>query len=137
MRHDPREFYPDQMKTIVSTPTAPASPLFSQGVRVGPLLFVSGMTGTDLGAGGLAGPTIQEQTRQALANCLEVVEAAGGTRADIAQVTVLLARPEGFAGMNEAYGEFFPSEPPARAVAKLGVELPGVLVSIMLTAHIA
>ena len=117
--------------TIVSTPHAPSSPLYSQGVKAGPFLFVSGMTGVD------AGPTIQEQTAQALRNCLAIVEAGGGAKRDIAQVTVLLTHPEDFAGMNEAYGAFFPSEPPARAVTKLGVELPNVLVSIMMTAYIA
>jgi 2-iminobutanoate/2-iminopropanoate deaminase len=123
------------MTTIVSTPKAPSSPLYSQGVRAGQLLFVSGMTGIDVAKGEQAGPTIQEQTTQALTNCLAVVEAAGGTRSDITQVTVLLAHPEDFAGMNEAYGAFFPSDPPARAVTRLGPELPGVLVSVMVTAY--
>src|SRR5690349_3179164 len=121
--------------TIVSTPNAPSSPLYSQGVQAGPFLFVSGMTGLDVSTGEQAGPTIQEQTTQALANCLTIVEAGGGTRADIVQVTVLLSRPDDFVGMNEAYGAFFPSEPPARAVTRLGPHLPGVLVSIMMTAY--
>jgi len=119
------------MKTIVSTPNAPSSPLYSQGVKAGPFLYVSGMTGTD------AGTTIQQQTTQALRNCLAIVEAGGGAQSDIVQVTVLLTHPEDFAGMNEAYGAFFASEPPTRAVTKLGVELPNVLVSIMMTAYIA
>jgi 2-iminobutanoate/2-iminopropanoate deaminase len=122
--------------TIVSTPNAPASPLYSQGVKAGPFLFVSGMTGIDTATGEQAGPTIQDQATQALANGLAIVEAGGGALADIVQVTVLLSRPEDFAGMNEAYGEFFPTEPPARAVTRLGPDLPGVLVSVMLTAHI-
>ena len=125
------------MTTIVSTPNAPSSPLYSQAVKAGPLLFVSGMTGVDVATGEQAGPTIQQQTAQALRNCLAIIEAGGGTKADIAQVTVLLTHPEDFAGMNEAYAEFFPSDPPARAVTKLGVELPNVLVSVMMTAHIA
>jgi len=119
------------MTTIVSTPNAPSSPLYSQGVKAGPFLFVSGMTGLDGGA------TIQEQTGQALRNGLAIVEAGGGAKADIAQVTVLLTHPEDFAGMNEAYAAFFPADPPARAVTRLGVELPNVLVSIMMTAYIA
>jgi 2-iminobutanoate/2-iminopropanoate deaminase len=93
------------------------------------------MTGIDTATGQQAGPTIQEQTTQALKNCLAIVEADGGTRADIAQVTVLLAQPDDFAGMNEAYGAFFPTDPPARAVTRLGPELPGVLVSVMMTAY--
>ena len=102
--------------TIVSTPHAPSSPLYSQGVQAGPFLFVSGMTGIDMATGAQAGSTIQEQTTQALTNCLTIVEAGGGALADIVQVTVLLSRPEDFAGMNEAYAAFFPAEPPARAV---------------------
>ena len=124
------------MKQIIATPDAPSSPLYSQGVKAGPFLYVSGMTGVDTATGQQAGPSIQDQTRQALRNCVAIVEAAGGSLADIVQVTVLLTHPEDFSGMNEAYAEFFGSEPPARAVTKLGVELPNVLVSIMMTAHI-
>ena len=124
-------------KQIISTPHAPSSPLYSQGVRVGPTVYVSGMVGVDTVSGQLAGPTIQEQTRQALANCVAIVEAGGGSLDDIAQVTVLLSDPDDFVGMNEAYGEFFASEPPARAVATLGAVLPGVLVSVMVTAYVS
>ena len=124
------------MKQIVTTSHAPTSPLYSQGVRIGSLLFVSGMTGADVATGQLAGLTIQEQTRQALRNCLAVVEAGGGTQEDVVQVTVLLTNPEDFAAMNEEYAKVFVRDPPTRAVTKLGVELPNVLVSIALTAHI-
>jgi len=96
---------------------------------------VSGTTGIDPATGGLAGATIQEQTRQALRNCKAVVEAAGGTLDDVVQVTVLLANPADFAGMNEEYARVFATQPPARAVTKLGVELPNFLVSIMMTAY--
>lgn len=124
-------------KQIIVTGAAPGSPLYSQGVRVGPFVYVSGMVGVDTATGELAGATIQEQARQALRNCVAIVEAGGGTLDDVVQVTVLLADPADFAGMNEAYGEVFTANPPTRAVAKLGVELPGVLVSIMLTAYVA
>jgi len=123
-------------KQVITTSKAPASAFFSQGVRVGSTVYVSGMTGTDPSTGTLAGATIQSQTRQALRNCEAVLAAAGATLADVAQVTVLLTNPADFAGMNEAYAEVFATEPPARAVTKLGVELPGVLVSIMMTAHL-
>ena len=56
------------------------------------------MTGVDVTTKRLAGTTIQEQTRQALRNCGEVVNAAGGTLDDVVQVTVLLADPADFAG---------------------------------------
>lgn len=121
---------------IVRTSAAPSSALYSQGVRAGQLLFVSGMVGTDAATGQLAGTTIQAQTHQALRNCLAIVEAGGGTLSDIVQVHVLLANPGHFSAMNEAYAEVFTTDPPTRAVSKLGVELPDVLVSIAVTAHI-
>jgi 2-iminobutanoate/2-iminopropanoate deaminase len=124
-------------KQIVRTEKAPTSPLYSQAVKVGSTIYVSGMAGIDVATKQLAGATIQQQTRQALRNCAAIVEAGGGRLADVVQVTVLLANPADFAGMNEEYEKVFPVEPPARAVTKLGVELPNVLVSIMMTAHVA
>jgi 2-iminobutanoate/2-iminopropanoate deaminase len=123
-------------KQIVTTETAPSSPLYSQGARVGPTIYVSGTVGVDVATGQMAGATIQEQTRQALHNCKAIVEAGGGTLDDVVQVTVLLADPADFAGMNEEYAKVFAIGPPTRAVTKLGVELPNVLVSIMMTAHV-
>jgi 2-iminobutanoate/2-iminopropanoate deaminase len=123
-------------RQIISTPLAPSSPLYSQGIRVGSTIYVSGMVGIDPATGVLAGATIQEQTRQALRNGEAIVAAGGGGHGDIAQILVLLADPDDFAGMNEAYAAAFPSEPPARAVARLGPVLPGVLVSITLTAQL-
>jgi 2-iminobutanoate/2-iminopropanoate deaminase len=86
--------------------------------------------------GNIAGPTIQEQTRQALTNCQAVLDAAGAALEDVVEVGVLLANPSDFAGMNDEYATWFPVDPPTRYVAKLGVEIPGVLVSIRMTAII-
>ena len=122
------------MREIISTPDAPSSPLYSQGLKAGDLLYVSGTIGLDVATGELAGPTIQAQTRQALENCQAVLQAAGAALANVVEVGVLLANPDDFAGMNEEYASWFPTEPPARYVAKLGVELPGILVSIRMTA---
>jgi 2-iminobutanoate/2-iminopropanoate deaminase len=108
--------------------------LYSQAVKAGGFVYVSGLIGLDVTTGGLAGPTIQEQTRQALANCSAVLRAAGAGWDDIIEVGVLLTDPADFAGMNEEYATWFASRPPTRYVAKLGVELPGVLVSIRMTA---
>jgi 2-iminobutanoate/2-iminopropanoate deaminase len=123
-------------KQIVSTEEAPSSPLYSQGVRVGSTIYVSGMVGMDAATRQMDGTTIQEQTRRALRNCKAIVEAGGGRLEDVVQVTVLLTNPADFEGMNEEYGKVFATEPPARAVTRLGVELPNVLVSIMMTAHV-
>ena len=119
---------------IIRTAEAPTSPLFSQAIRAGSNIFVSGIVGIDPKTSQLAGLTIQEQTRQALVNCESILRAAGAKLQDVVDVLVLLARPNDFAGLNEEYAKFFPTDPPARAVAKLGVELPNVLVSIRMTA---
>jgi len=123
-------------RQIIRTDTAPSSPLFSQGIRVGSTIYVSGMAGIDPATKQLAGSTIQEQTQQALRNCKAVVEAGGARLENVVQVTVLLANPADFAGMNEVYAKVFATDPPARAVTKLGVDLPNLLVSIMMTAHV-
>ena len=123
-------------KKTIRTEAARSSPLYSQGVRVGSTIYVSGTGGIDPATRQLAGATIGEQTRQALQNCKAIVEAGGGSLADVVQVTVLLANPADFAGMNEEYTKVFATDPPARAVTKLGVELPGFLVSIMMTAYV-
>ena len=122
------------MREVVSTSDAPSSPLYSQAVKGGNHVYVSGLVGIHASTGELAGATIQEQTRQALTNCRAVLGAAGATMDDVVEVGVLLAQPEDFAGMNEEYATWFPAEPPARYVAKLGVEILGVLVSIRMTA---
>ena len=124
------------MREVVSTPEAPTSPLYSQAVRAGDHVHVSGFVGIDAQTGSLAGSTIQEQTRQALANCRAVLNAAGATMDDVVEVGVLLTNPSDFAGMNEEYATWFPADPPARYVAKLGVEIAGVLVSIRMTAFL-
>src|SRR5258708_3147417 len=123
-------------RQIIRTEEAPSSPLYSQGVRVGSTIYVSGTPGLDAATRQMAGATIEEQTRQALRNCRAIVAAGGGRLEDVVQVTVLLANPADFGGMNEEYAKVFATEPPARAVTKLGVELPSVLVSIMMTAHV-
>lgn len=124
-------------RQIIATPNAPSSPLFSQGVKVGSQLFISGTTGMDPRTGRMAGDSIQAQTRQALTNCEAVLREAGATLDDVVEVGLLLADPGDFSGMNEEYGRWFPSDPPARYAAKLGAEIPGLLVSIRMTAFLS
>ena len=121
-------------RQIIRTLDAPGSALFSQAVKVGSTVYVSGIVGIDPRTNLLAGPTIHDQTRQALTNCEHILRAAGAELENVVDVLVLLAKPDDFAGFNEEYAKFFPTDPPARAVAKLGVELPNVLVSIKVTA---
>jgi 2-iminobutanoate/2-iminopropanoate deaminase len=124
------------MREVIRTPDAPSSPLYSQAVRAGDFVYVSGMAAVDPASGALDGTTITEQLRQSLKNCEAVLRAAGATLEDVVEVGVLLANPSDFAELNEEYAAWFPASPPARYVAKLGVELPGVLVSVRMTAFV-
>ena len=124
------------MRQVINTEDAPSSPLFSQAVKAGQHVYVSGIVGIDASTGSLAGPTIQEQTRKALANCEAILNDAGATLEDVVEVGVLLTNPADFPGMNDEYATWFPAEPPARYVAKLGVEIPDLLVSIRMTAFV-
>jgi 2-iminobutanoate/2-iminopropanoate deaminase len=122
------------MRQIIRTPDAPSSPLFSQAIKVGSTVYTSGIVGMDPKTNQMAGSTVQEQTRQAIINCQNILRAADAKLEDVVEVQVLLTRPDDFAGLNEEYVKWFPSNPPTRSVTKLGVELPNILVSIKMTA---
>lgn len=124
------------MREVIRTAHAPGSPLFSQAVKAGQFVYVSGLVGIDARTGELAGPSIQEQTRQALTNCRTILREAGATLENVVEVGVLLTNPTDFLGMNEEYATWFPDEPPTRYVAKLGVDIPNLLVSIRMTAFV-
>ena len=124
-------------RQIIRTPDAPTNPLYSQAIKVGSTIYVTGVPGIDPKTNKVAGPTIQDQTRQALVTCENILRAGGAELTDVVEVQVLLARPEDFAGLNEAYAKFFPTDPPVRSVARLGPELGGILVSIKMTAVVA
>jgi 2-iminobutanoate/2-iminopropanoate deaminase len=108
--------------------------LYSQAVRAGDLVFLSGFVGLDPDTKLLAGPNVTDQLRQALRNCDAVLRAAGSGLSQVVQVTVLLTEPTDFDEMNSEYARAFPNDPPARMVAKLGAVLPAVRVSIAMTA---
>jgi 2-iminobutanoate/2-iminopropanoate deaminase len=122
------------MREIIRVPGAPQSPLYSQAIKVGHTIYVTGVPGIDPKTNKVAGPTIQEQTRQALVNCETILRAAGASLDDAVEVQVLLARPADFAGLNEEYARFFATDPPVRSVARLGPDLGEILVSIRLVA---
>ena len=121
-------------RQVIRTTDAPGSSLFSQAVKAGSTIYVTKTTNNKPTTKQLVGATIQEQTQQALANCEAILREAGASLEDVVDVLVLLARPADFAGLNEAYSKFFPRDPPARAVAKLGVDVPNLLVSFKLIA---
>ncbi len=121
-------------RQIIRIADAPSSPLYSQAVKVGPTIYITGVPGLDPKTNKVAGPTIQDQTRQALVTCENILRAGGAKLTDVVEVQVLLARPQDFAGLNEAYAKFFPVDPPVRSVARLGPDLGEILVSIKMIA---
>jgi 2-iminobutanoate/2-iminopropanoate deaminase len=118
-------------RDIVFTPEAAAPPpTYSQAVKAAGLVFVSGTAPTDPATGTFVGDTIQEQTRQCLTNVKAILEAAGSSLDRIVSATVVLADEDDFAGMNDEWLRWFPSDPPARQGAKLPARVPGLKVSI-------
>jgi len=118
-------------REIVFTPEAAAPPpTYSQAVKAAGLVFVSGTAPADPATGAITGDTVQEQTRQCLTNIRAILEAAGSSLDRIVSVTVVLADEDDFAGMNEEWLRWFPSDPPARQGAKLPARIPGLKVSI-------
>ena len=104
------------MKQILHTDAAPAAVgPYSQAVRAGNLLFISGQLGLDPESGTLAGDDIRKQTEQVLLNIKAILMKAGLTPADVVKATVYLSDINDFKAMNEIYGLMFNAEPPARA----------------------
>jgi 2-iminobutanoate/2-iminopropanoate deaminase len=115
---------------IFTSKAAKPSPTYSQAVKAAGLVFVSGTAPTDPESGQIKGTTIQEQTKQCLTNIAAILEAAGTSMEKIASATVILADETDFAGMNEEWMRWFPTNPPARQGAKLPARIPGLKVSI-------
>ena len=118
-------------RQIVFTSKAAKPPATdSQAIKAAGLVFVSGTAPADPITGAIVGSTIQEQTRQCLTNIEAILEEAGSGLDKLVSVTVILAEEDDFAGMNEEWLRWFPSDPPARQGAKLPVRVPGLKVSI-------
>ncbi len=118
-------------RQIVFTPRAAKPPAtYSQAVKAAGLIFVSGTSPADPATGAIVGSTIQEQTRQCLKNVQAILEEAGSGLEKIVSATVVLAEEDDFAGMNEEWIKWFPTNPPARQGAKLPVRIPGLKISI-------
>ena len=111
------------MKNIIATEKAPgAIGPYSQGVKAGNFVFVSGQLPIDPATGAFAGPCIKCQTEQSLKNIQAILESQGLSMKNVVKTTVLLQNIGDFAAMNEVYATFFTEDCPARAafeVAKL------------------
>ena len=123
-------------RQIVFTSKAAKPPAtYSQAEKAAGLVFVSGTAPADPITGTIVGSTIQEQTRQCLTNIQAILSEAGSSLEKVVSATVVLAEEDDFAGMNEEWIKWFPSNPPARQGAKLPVRIPGLKISIAVIAE--
>ncbi len=106
-------------KRIVYTDRAP-KPIgpYSQGVKVGPWLFVSGQIPIDPATGEVI-KDFREAVKRVLENIKAIVEAAGGSLENVVKVTVYLRDVSKFGEFNEIYSQYFPKDPPARVVVEV------------------
>ena len=107
-------------KKIVETTQAP-KPVgpYSQAVQVGHLLFCSGQVSIDPSDNQVKMTDIQTQTRLVMENIKAVLTAAGGGFQNVVKTTIFLKRMSDFAVVNEIYGSYFLSEPPARSTVEV------------------
>jgi 2-iminobutanoate/2-iminopropanoate deaminase len=120
-------------KTVVRTELAPApfqGAPYSQAIRWGELVFVSGQLALRPGHTEMAGETIQEQTEQIFANLRAILEAAGIGLDRLVKTTVFLVNLGDFAGMNEVYARHVGDAPPARSTIEISALPSGALVEI-------
>jgi 2-iminobutanoate/2-iminopropanoate deaminase len=110
-------------------------PTYSQAVRAGGLIFVSGTAPVDPSTGQVIAGDAAEQTAQCLRNIAAILEAAGSSLEKAVSATVILDDPDDFSAVNEEWLKWFPSDPPARQGAKLPVRVPGLKVSIAMIAE--
>jgi 2-iminobutanoate/2-iminopropanoate deaminase len=125
-------------KQIIHTNDAPRSLAgYSQAVKAGGLVFVSGQGPFHPKTGEVVGTSIQEQTGQCLRNIEAILKAAGSSLEQAVSATWILGEESDFAGMNEEWGKWFPNDPPARQGAKLAIHPKGMKISIALVAEVS
>ncbi|MCH2449102.1 MAG: Rid family detoxifying hydrolase [Gracilimonas sp.] len=113
------EHAPDKKK-IIYTENAPASVgVYSQAIQIGNLLYLSGQIGLVADTRELAGDDLKSQTHQTLNNIEAVLEAAGFNMADVVKAQVFLDDMDDYETFNEIYIQYFPVDPPARAVVEV------------------
>ena len=125
------------MKDIISTPHAPAAiGPYSQAVKAGHFLFVSGQLPIDPETGKLVDGDIGKQTVQAMNNLRAICESAGASLADVVKTTLFLRDLGQFMKVNETYGRYFPENPPARATVEVSALPLGAALEIEATVYI-
>ena len=108
------------MKEVIHTSQAPAAiGPYSQAIKAGNTIYVSGQLPVDPATGAFAGETIQEQTRQSLTNIKNIIAAAGADLNQVVRVGVFMKDMNMFTDMNAVYAEFFTENCPARAAVEV------------------
>jgi len=108
------------MKKVIQTNNAPAAiGPYSQAVKAGDLLFVSGQIPLDPVTGELVRSGVADETKKVLDNLKAIIEAAGGGLGDVVKTTIFLKDMGNFAVVNEVYGTYFPQPFPARATVEV------------------
>ena len=124
-------------RQAVSTPHAPAAiGPYSQAIRAGNMLFLSGQIPTDPTTGSLVSGGIEAQTHQVFKNIGEILKAAGASFDHVVSAGVFLADMNDFGKMNEVYATYFSSPAPARATVQVARLPKDCLVEIQVTALI-
>ena len=107
-------------KDVISTSNAPAAlGPYSQAIRWGDLIFVSGQIPIDPATGQVVGDDVVAQTERVLQNLAAILEAAGASLGQVLKTTVYLRDLNDFGKMNEVYARFFSEQPPARATVQV------------------
>ncbi len=118
-------------KQVVNTDQAPAAiGPYSQAVKVGEMVFISGQIPIDPATGDIVQGDIKAQTRQVLTNLNAVLTAAGSSLEKTVKTTVYITNMDEFTQVNEVYSEFFTDQPPARACVEVSRLPKGVAVEI-------
>ncbi len=118
-------------KEIIATPDAPAAiGTYSQAVRVGNTIWVSGQIPLDPATKELVGGGIEAQVRQTFANLRAIVHAAGATLDDVVKVSIFLTDLAHFALVNQVMAEVFREPYPARAAVGVASLPRGALVEV-------
>ena len=119
------------MNQAIHTDNAPAAiGPYSQAVKAGNTIYVSGQLPVDPATGEFAGDDIAAQTKQSLTNIKNILEKAGGGMENVVKTTVLLSDIGDFAAMNEVYATFFKEPFPARAAFQVAAIPKGAKVEI-------
>lgn len=122
-------------KRAIHTEKAPAAiGPYSQAVKTGNTIYVSGQLPIDPATGDFAGIDIVSQTRQSLTNIQNILKEAGADMSNVVKTTVLLSDIGDFAAMNDIYAEFFQAPYPARAAFQVAALPKSALVEIEVVA---